>query len=90
MYTTAISDNAMISQSSSRLASGAMGNEKRKKPYPPIFSMMAANTTDPPVGASTCASGSQVCTGNIGTLTAKAERKARKMKVCSVRVSGMC
>ena len=89
MYTTAISDSAMISQSSSRLASGAIGSEKRRKPYPPIFSMMAASTTEPPVGASTCASGSQVCTGHIGTLTAKAAKNARKMKVCSVSVSGM-
>jgi len=51
--------------------------------------MMAANTTEPPVGASTWASGSQVCTGHIGTLTANAVKKARKMKVCSVSVSGM-
>ena len=89
MYTTAINDNAMISQSSSRLASGVIGSEKRKKPYPPIFSMMAASTTEPPVGASTWASGNQVCTGHIGTLTANAVKNARKMKVCSVRVSGM-
>ncbi len=89
MYTTAISDSAMISQSSSRLASGAMGRENRRKPYPPIFSMMAASTTEPPVGASTCASGNQVCTGHIGTFTANAAKKARKMKVCSLSVSGM-
>ena len=80
----------MISQSNSRLASGAIGSEKRRKPYPPIFNMMAASTTEPPVGASTCASGSQVCTGNIGTFTANAAKKARKMKVCSLKVSGMC
>jgi hypothetical protein len=40
--------------------------------------MIAARITDPPVGASTCASGSQVCTGHIGTLTAKAAKNARK------------
>ena len=51
--------------------------------------MMAANTTEPPVGASTWASGSQVCTGHIGTLTANAAKKARKMKVCSLSDSGM-
>jgi hypothetical protein len=50
--------------------------------------MIAASTTEPPVGASTCASGNQVCTGHIGTLTAKASRKARKIQVCSVWVSG--
>ena len=51
--------------------------------------MIAASTTEPPVGASTCASGNQVCTGHIGTFTANAVKNARKMKVCSVSVSGM-
>ena len=51
--------------------------------------MMAASTTEPPVGASTWASGNQVCTGHIGTLTAKAVKNARNMKVCSLSVSGM-
>src|SRR5256885_9452258 len=32
---------------------------------------MLARMTLPAVGASTCASGSQVCSGNMGTLTAK-------------------
>ena len=32
MYTTAISDSVMTSQSSSRLASGAIGRLKRRKP----------------------------------------------------------
>ena len=49
--------------------------------------MMAARMTEPPVGASTWASGSQVCTGHMGTLTAKASRKARKIRICSVRPS---
>ena len=61
---------------------------KRRKPYPPIFSMIAASTTEPPVGASTCASGNHVCTGNIGTLTANATRKAKNSHVCSCIVSG--
>ena len=37
----------------------------------------------------TIASGSQVCTGHIGTFTAKAAKNARKINVCSCRVSGM-
>ena len=49
--------------------------------------MIAASTTDPPVGASTCASGSQVCTGHIGTLTAKAARKAKKSIACTGNAS---
>ena len=50
--------------------------------------MMAASTAEPPVGASTCTSGNQVCTGHIGTLTAKADRKAKNTKVCAVLPSG--
>ena len=50
--------------------------------------MMAANTAEPPVGASTCTSGSQVCTGHIGTLTAKAAKKAKKRSVCAVLPKG--
>ena len=38
--------------------------------------------TEPAVGASTCASGSQVCTGHIGTFTAKEAKKARNSQVC--------
>ncbi len=45
--------------------------------------MIAASTTEPPVGASTWASGSQVCTGNIGTFTANAIRKAKNSHICS-------
>ena len=38
--------------------------------------------TEPAVGASTCASGNQVCTGHIGTFTANDARKARNSQVC--------
>jgi hypothetical protein len=50
--------------------------------------MMAASTTEPPVGASTWASGSQVCTGHIGTLTEKAAKKAKNSSVCAFSGSG--
>ena len=41
-----------------------------------------------PVGASTCASGSQVCTGHIGTLTANAIRKAPgTARICPARTA---
>ena len=49
---------------------------------------MAASTTEPPVGASTWASGSQVCTGHIGTFTAKETRKATKTATWTVIASG--
>ena len=35
--------------------------ENLKNPYPAIFNNIAANITEPAVGASTCASGSHVC-----------------------------
>ena len=39
--------------------------------------MIAARITEPAVGASTWASGSQVWNGNIGTLIANARKNAR-------------
>ena len=50
--------------------------------------MMAASTAEPPVGASTCTSGNQVCTGHMGTLTAKAAKKAKNSSVCTGLLSG--
>ena len=61
---------------------------KRKKPYAPSFSVIAASTIEPPVGASTCASGNQVCTGNIGTFTANDRKKAAN-RICWVN-NGIC
>ena len=61
---------------------------KRAKPYAPIFSVIAARTTEPPVGASGCASGSHVCTGHIGTLTANAAKNATKIRICVSSDSG--
>ena len=78
----------MISQAHLWLASGAIGSENRRKPYAPSFSMMAASTAEPPVGASTWTSGSHVCTGHIGTFTANAARNAKNSAVCAVSVSG--
>jgi len=50
--------------------------------------MMAASTAEPPVGASTWTSGNQVCTGHIGTLTAKAAKKAKNSRVWAVPLRG--
>ena len=63
-------------------ASGKKGRQKRSMPYPPILSRTPARMTEPAVGASTCASGSQVWTGNIGTLMANATKKARNAQNC--------
>jgi hypothetical protein len=43
--------------------------------------MTEASMTEPAVGASTCASGSHVCSGNKGTLMANAMKKARKSSI---------
>ena len=48
--------------------------------------MIAARMTEPAVGASVCASGSQVWNGNIGTLIAKARKNARKAAIWSPSV----
>src|SRR5579871_4518006 len=62
--------------------SGSSGREKRRKPYVPIFSSTLARITEPAVGASVCASGSQVWNGNIGTLTAKPTKNAQNTHHC--------
>src|SRR5579864_5735832 len=59
--------------------SGNSGSEKRRNPYVPIFSSTLARITDPAVGASVCASGSQVWNGNIGTFTAKPTKNAQNI-----------
>src|SRR5206468_1695789 len=61
-----------------REASGKRGRQKRIIPYVPIFSSTPASITEPAVGASTCASGSQVCSGKSGTLIANARKNAKK------------
>src|SRR6202047_1493416 len=62
--------------------SGKNGNEKRIKPYVPTSSRTPARITEPAVGASTCASGSQVWNGNIGTLMANAKKKPQNNSRC--------
>src|ERR1035438_6380138 len=62
--------------------SGNRGSEKRRNPYVPIFSRTLARITEPAVGASVCASGSQVCNGNMGTFTAKPTKNAQKTHHC--------
>src|SRR5579862_6684856 len=65
-------------------ASGSSGKEKRRNPYVPIFSRTLARITEPAVGASVCASGSQVWNGNMGTFTAKPTKNAQKTHHCMV------
>ena len=60
-------------------ASGRIWKLKRIMPYAPVFSRMPARMTEIGVGASTCASGSHVWNGNIGTLMAKPMNRPTKM-----------
>src|SRR6266849_9456773 len=64
-------------------SAGSNGSEKRMKPYVPIFSNTPARMTEPAVGASVWASGSQVWNGNMGTLMAKAKKKPQKSHTLS-------
>ena len=48
----------------------------------PIFKSTPARITEPAVGACTWASGSQVCSGTMGTLMAKLSAKAASSQVC--------
>src|SRR5437763_1514246 len=73
-----------------RAAFGNIGRQKRNNPYVPIFNMTDASMTEPAVGASTCASGSQVCKGNSGTLMAKAIKNARKSQREAAAEPGTC
>src|SRR5659263_600167 len=59
-------------------ASGQSGSENRRNPYVPILRRTPARMTEPAVGASTDASGSQVLNGNIGTFNAKTMKNAQK------------
>ena len=46
--------------------------------------------TDPAVGASTCASGSQVCTGHIGIFTANDAKNPSHSHLCIEAAKGKC
>src|SRR3954453_18929951 len=65
-----------INGRASRATDGNSGTAYRQKPKVPIFSITPARIIDPATGAWTCASGSQVWTGNMGTLIANARAKA--------------
>ncbi len=60
-----------------RDASGKIPRQKRIIPNVPILSRMLTSSTEVPGVPSLAASGSQVCTGHIGALTANAMKKPR-------------
>src|SRR5580698_6159833 len=81
-YIIPISDSVIMIQRNFIVASGNIGTENLKNPYVPIFSKTPARITEPAVGASVCASGSQVWNGNIGTLMANAKKKPQNRYTC--------
>src|SRR3954465_2633139 len=62
-------------------ALGSIGSAVRMKPEVPSFSMIAASSTDPTVGASVWASGNQVWNGHIGTLIANPRNNPRNVRL---------
>src|SRR3989344_9653077 len=76
----ATTESASTNGVKSAEASGSIGRENRTNPYPPIFNSTLARITLPAVGASTCASGSHVWNGNIGTLIANARKNATNIQ----------
>ena len=78
-----ITASVAIAGASMRVASGNSGNASFMNPYVPIFSSTPARITEPAVGASTCASGSHVCSGTIGTLIANDSANAASSTVCT-------
>src|SRR6187399_1864902 len=69
-------------------ARGNMGKHSRNKPNVPSFSSTPASITLPAVGASVCASGNHVCSGNTGTFTMKPTLIARNSATCSLLSRG--
>ena len=60
------------------LAPGKKARQKRIMPKVPILSSVATRSEEAPGRACSAVSGSQVCTGTIGALIAKAMKKAAK------------
>ena len=50
--------------------------------YIPNFNIIPAKITEPDVGASTCASGNQMCKGTIGIFIPNPIKKAKKIINC--------
>ena len=73
-----------------RDASGNRSRLNRRMPYGPVFSRIAARTTEPFVGASVWASGSQVWSGHTGTFTANPMKNATNSQRPAVVDSSNC
>ena len=69
-YTIPITPMKAIHHWKWKKASGKIGQQMRSIPYTPIFNRTPARMTEIGVGASTCASGSHVWKGKVGTLIA--------------------
>lgn len=87
IYKIPIKANIEIRGEKYWVSTGKIGIRKRSTANIPNFNNTPAKSTEPTVGASTCASGSQIWAGNIGTLTANANIIKGQIKN-PVRVAG--
>src|SRR5262245_55514719 len=63
-------------------ANGVSGSANRRNPYEPSFSSTPASSTEPAVGSTASAKGTQVWNGNNGTLIANPANSARNTPTC--------
>ena len=63
---------------------GSIWTFTRIRAYPPSFRRTPARITDPPVGASTWASGSHVWRGHVGSFVANPARRAMNRRFWTV------
>ena len=84
LYIMLIMENVYSHGVKKFVAYGNSNKSRRIKPYPPSFSSIPASKTDPATGASTCASGNQICIGIIGIFMANPRKKANHNQICSV------
>ena len=76
--------NHVMNGATQALASGNRVRQNRIMPNVPILSRMQTSSTEVPVVAFSVVSASQVCTGNIGALIAKAMKKPANNQRCAV------
>ncbi len=80
----------MITGAAQRDACGNSGRHRVSIPNVPTLSSTPTSSTEVPTGACSAVSGSQVCTGHIGALIAKATKNARNTRRCVVTDMSMC
>ena len=78
--------STMITGAAQRDAFGNSGRHSVSIPNVPTLSSTPTSSVEVPAGACCAASGSQVCTGNIGALMANARKNAQEHELLGGRV----